>query len=85
MSCYVHGKRMPDWYKPELYDEQDLQDFVKEIYENCRCYERGCDDCKYNGELDGESCKVDIIMELWRRWENLKHAHAPKLESRSSL
>lgn len=72
MACYVHGKRMPDWYKPELYDDEDIDNIVKELYENCRDFKYGCESCPYNGELDGESCKADIIMELWRKWHNAR-------------
>lgn len=54
--------------KPELYYTKELEELVNKVYDSCVNME--CENCPRNGEIDGESCMSDIIMELWRRWHN---------------
>lgn len=56
---------------PELYSDSDINTMVKNLYSDCRDIE--CDECPHKGQIDGESCKCDVIMELWRKWKNAKY------------
>lgn len=68
MALYINGKRMPDWYKPELYTDEEIEEYVRKIYFDSLSF---CDDdCPCRCELDDNVCCTDIVMELWRKWHN---------------
>lgn len=71
MSCYSHGVRMSDWYKPEIYEDKYLFDLIDKIYDDCM--HSDCEKCPHHDELDNGDCMSDIIMELWRRLSNAQH------------
>lgn len=52
----------------ELWDDADIEAYVENLYHEC--VEKDCDACPARNELADNTCKSDIIMELWRKWHN---------------
>lgn len=64
-------KQLPDTKKRrciELWDDADIEAYVENLYHEC--VEKDCDACPARNELADDTCKSDIIMELWRKWHN---------------
>ena len=54
--------------KPELWSDEDIDTFATTVYEECK--EKDCDKCLRRLEVNDETCMVDVIRELWRKWKN---------------
>ena len=54
----------------ELWDDADIETCVEKLYHEC--VEKDCDVCSARNELGENTCKSDVIMELWRKWKNAK-------------
>lgn len=63
---------MNDGKLPELWDDEDIEAFVKDIYSDC--INKECNHCPHYEEIDNDTCMSDIIMELWKKWHNAMHS-----------
>lgn len=63
--------------KPELFESNYL--FAALETQRKSCINKNCDNCPLKNDFDEDVCKVDIMMELWRRLDNAVsnqvHAH----------
>lgn len=58
-----------DFY-PELFSDEDVEKIVDKIWG--KCWDKDCINCPCKNEVETEVCKVDIILELYRKWKNEK-------------
>ena len=56
--------------KPELWSDEDIDTFATTVYEECKG--KDCDKCPRRLEVNGETCMVDVIGDLWRKWKNTR-------------
>ncbi len=52
----------------ELWSDEDIDRLSDIVYSDC--VGEDCDQCPYRLEVNNETCKADIIQELWRKWRN---------------
>lgn len=71
-------QRKPDWYKPELYDDETVEEALQNVYatccEMCGTPDQQCPDIDISVDHGASRiCMPDLILELWRRLDNAKN------------